>query len=174
MTNDGINWAPQPPKRSVQVFSVAPGQTVRVISAGPVCGVLTHWDGEKSIPCKCQVQTTGRICDVQAPTWKGYMPCYWPNGRRVIVEVTLGAINHTPALMKEEVTGMWVKFSRKGPKKNGAVYAEVLEDLRKALNLVPYDPRPRLLEMWGLVRPSEQNGDQGGDQDDAPKGGPPL
>lgn len=172
MTIPPINWANQPPRRPTQVYSVPAGQTVRVIAAGPVCGVLTHWDGEKSIPCTCQVGATNQLCDVQAPTWRGYLPAYWSNGRRVIVEVTFGAQHHTPALLKEEITGKWVKFWRSGGKKNGAVFAEVLEDLHRALNILPYDPKPRLLEMWGLLRPDDQGGDGNGTLGDAPKGGP--
>jgi len=76
--------------------------------------------------------------------------------------------------MAEEVVGKWIKLWRPAGKKTGPVFAEILHDLYLALKVAPYDPRPRLLEMWGLVKPGDQVGDDQVGDDDAPKGGPEL
>lgn len=152
-----INWSPKPPKPRIQVYSVPPGQTVRVIAAGPVRGVLTHWSEERkeSLPCDCP-DDRHEPWQGQVPVWRGYMPAYWTNGRRVIMEVTLGAVQNLPELLQRELTGLWIKFRRTEGKKTGAVYCEILEELRRGVNTIPYDPTDRLLEMWGLKPPADQ------------------
>jgi len=157
MNMDDVNWCPRPSGKPIQVMSPGAGQTLRVIAAGAVCGVLTHWDGHKSVPCTCQVKAAPRLCEVQAPTWRGYLPAVFSNNRRVIVEVTYGAVTHCPELLQEALLGWWIKITRPGKKVNSAVYAEILKDLRRAPHVEAYDPRPRLMEMWGFLS-ADRNG----------------
>lgn len=165
VTKRRINWSPTPPKERIQVFSLAAKQTISVIAAGPVRGVLTHWDAEKkcSVPCQCE-NDAHEEWGGQTPTWRGYLPAYWHNGRKVIVQVTLGAVQHCAELLHADITGKWLKFKRPRDASNGAVYCEIQEAMRRALNVVPYDPTTRLLEMWGLDAdqvPDQEGGSNG-------------
>lgn len=150
MRRSDINWSPEPPDESwVPIVSVKRQQTLRVIAAGPVRGVKTHWIDGRSMPCVCKGPRDG-LCKSQLARWKGYLPAVYPNGRKVIVEVTLGAVRSVPELLRRELVGLWVKFTRPGDRNNAAVYCELLLELQKAINVVPYDPTPSLFAMWEM------------------------
>ena len=87
---------------------------------------------------------------MQRARWKGYLPAYYPTSKKVIVEVTLGAVRNVAELLRADIVGHWVKFSRPGERNNSAVFCELLLDLHKCLNVVPYDPTPALYRMWEL------------------------
>jgi len=150
MKRSDINWSQEPPDESwTPIVSVKRQQTLRVIAAGPLRGVKTHWIDGRSMPCVCKSPREG-LCRSQRARWKGYLPAVYPNGRKVIVEVTLGAVRNVPELLRTELTGHWIKFTRPGDRNNAAVFCELLSELAKAINVTPFDPTPSLLAMWEL------------------------
>jgi hypothetical protein len=165
-----INWVNRPPTRKIRIVSPRPGELIEVIAAGELVQVMVHWHAglKASLPCTCPPDDPTHQ-GLPAADWRGYLPAVYRTGRRVIVEITRAAVDGCPLLMRPEVVGMWLRISRPGTSKTAAVVCEVNENMRRACDVKPYDPVPRLLEMWGVKLPLLNGHD---DRLDLEEGGP--
>lgn len=145
-----IRWDDLPPRvQMVQIMSAKKGRPLVVLAAGPVIGVYTHFIDGRSVPCQCDEGTCQKTVG-QAPRWKGFLPAYLPNGRKVGVEVTIGSVRQLPLLVTGELTGRWVRFQRSGEKSNGPLYVEVIPERDEVPSTPSFDLKATLLAMWGI------------------------
>lgn len=149
-----IRWTNKPIDRKIEVVSPKPNQTLKVIAAGAVVGVMVHWhqDIEATRPCTCDKQDE-RHQGLPEADWRGYLPAVTHSGRRIIVEITSGAAKHCKRILADDIVGLWVSVQRRGDDKHAPVFAWFAEHEHRALDVKPYDPTPRLLQMWGFEVP---------------------
>lgn len=166
-----IRWTNRASKPKIEVLAPKPNQTLKVIAAGPVVGVMVHWCPglEATRPCTCDPEDSTHQ-GLPLAYWKGYLPAVTHSGRRVIVEITQGAADNCKRILADDIAGLWVSVQRRGDSACSPIYVWFAEHEQRATDVKPYDPIPRLLDMWGFpvaeasLPPVIVNGREGGQQ----------
>jgi hypothetical protein len=124
-----------------------------VLLSNDICGVFLHWLGDRSFPC------LGDACELdhgaEAPRWYGYAPLVVPNfSVPTLVGVSPQAAGQLEYLdgVYNGTRGLAVRFTRKSSLRS-RVLVEVVDERKRVSIPPPFDPRPYLLEMWGLFEP---------------------
>lgn len=150
MTTGGVQWADKPePRRFVQITSVRAGRPLTVIAAGPVVGAYAHYLDGSSRPCLGSPELC-ELCRIQKRRWKGFLPAYTTTRRKLIVEVTGGCLLHLPALSDASIRGHWILLTRSNQRPNSPLFANIVVERDRDLVVDSYDPRPSILNMWGV------------------------
>lgn len=127
------------------------GRAVEVVAAAPCLLVPTHWHEDKRKTLPCPGPTHGCfLCHTIRPRPKGYLAAWYGSGKRVVVEVTEGAMRAIPDLRSPACVGRWFRFERRGQRNNGSLFVVAME--KPPLREYPeaHDIKPTLLDMWGL------------------------
>lgn len=152
MGKGNLVWENQPPiQRFVPIMTVRVGQPFRGFLAGPVCGVRAHFLDGSSSPCLGGPDAPCPLCKVQPSRWKGFLPAETLTGARRIVEITPSIARRNPWLQAPSPKGCRIELIRKGPLNNSPLIfvRELSHEPRSAI--VEFDPKPSILNMWGLL-----------------------
>lgn len=146
-----LQWQDQPePQKFVPIISVRLGTPFRGHLAGPVCGVLAHFLDGSSSPCLATDAVPCRLCQIQPNRWKGFIPAETLTGARRIVEITPGVMRKNPWLLKPSPIGCRIELTRRGPTNTSPLIFVRELSLPPRDGIVPFDPRPSILNMWRL------------------------
>lgn len=142
-------WGVPPPvkflRASINLLCVRAGQEAIISPLGPLVGVMTHWDGCRSIPCQGALE-----CPVHGKPleWKGYLPVVadaWSlNGQlRKCAQWVLVVSPELGTDAAAWLRGQVYRVMRPGKKSNGPMMASRLEKvwsspLPDTFNVIPY------------------------------------
>lgn len=158
-TVGGIMWDDDGPDRTLEfipIISPRPHQKLAVvITSDSWTGAYTHFYNQRTHPCLGEAPLCEGCSRRFARRWKAYLCAIMvPGGRRVIVELTVGALDSCPALRHDRgaLRGKKLNLWRRGDARNAPVMAS-LETLKGLEGLPPaFDLMESLCRVWGVHR----------------------
>ena len=152
MTAADVQWGQGWDDRPIYpILTARLGRSVEVVAAAPALIVPTHWheDQKRTLPCPGKARGC-YLCDRIRARPKGYLAAWYGHGKKVVVEVTEGAMRALPELRTPACVGHWYRFERRGQRANGSLFVVVMERPGLSEYPLPHDIKPTLLTMWGL------------------------
>jgi len=152
-----IQWTNEFPgqeKLFIPIVSPKVGSTTRVIITSEKWqGVYTHYFDCRTRPCTGSELDCDGCFKKLSRRWKAYLcGALMPNGRKVIVELTHGAMQGCPELVqtRESLRGRRLAISRNGTARNSSVRCTLEPSTSELFIPEPFDLMAALCKVWGV------------------------
>jgi len=166
-----INWIAPPPQRRIQVYRLRGPATLRAIAAGAALSLHMHQSPTGNVPCCCW-PPPDNLCRGKYALTVTYIPVVCFDSRPLILELTGDAAGRDQFMTSPELAGTWVKVKQLGGPDQGGPTVTLLLNLARACNVVPFDPLPRLVEVWDARAKGQPDPDDQAAMLHALEGGP--
>jgi len=163
----GIRMSPEPPplERTLTLVRLKAGQSVVChICSRSVWGMITHWTGDRSVPCTDErteidpSSSTCQGCQKGWPArWKGFLHAIrCDNRQQFFVELTSTATTlfHDQVPDRKNVRGFRIEITRTRGADNGRLRVTLLDTGTANMRLPDeVDPAATLFKLWKLKKP---------------------